>query len=261
MSAEPAADVAVVGLGGLGSAAACWAARMGARVVGLEQFPLGHDRGGSHDHSRLIRLAYHHPDYVRLAATAYDVWDEVERAAGEQLVHLTGGIDMFGPDAPLGRDVYAAGDDRGRRRGGAADRCGRVGPLAAAGAARRRACAGPRASRVRRQRARHRRPPAAGPGGRRGAAGRVCRHRRATLRPRPAGGGGRAHDPLPVGDPLGRSVAERAAGAAGREPAAHGQPGADLLPGGRRSRSLPSRPVPGLDLARRPHLLRVPGLR
>jgi len=109
MSAEPAADVAVVGLGGLGSAAACWAARMGARVVGLEQFPLGHDRGGSHDHSRLIRLAYHHPDYVRLAAAAYDVWDEVECAAGEQLVHLTGGIDMFGPDAPLGRDVYAAG--------------------------------------------------------------------------------------------------------------------------------------------------------
>ena len=78
MSAEPAADVAVVGLGGLGSAAACWAARMGARVVGLEQFPLGHDRGGSHDHSRLIRLAYHHPDYVRLAAAAYDVWGEVE---------------------------------------------------------------------------------------------------------------------------------------------------------------------------------------
>jgi glycine/D-amino acid oxidase-like deaminating enzyme len=39
MSAGPAADVAVVGLGGLGSAAACWAARMGARVVGLE--PLG----------------------------------------------------------------------------------------------------------------------------------------------------------------------------------------------------------------------------
>src|SRR4029077_8779681 len=33
----------------------------------------------------------------------------IERAAGEQLVHLTGGIDMFGPDAPLGRDVYAAG--------------------------------------------------------------------------------------------------------------------------------------------------------
>jgi len=47
MRAEPAADVAVVGLGGLGSAAACWAARMGARVVGLEQFPLGHDRGGA----------------------------------------------------------------------------------------------------------------------------------------------------------------------------------------------------------------------
>ena len=61
MSADTAADVAVIGLGGLGSAAACWAARMGARVVGLEQFPLGHDRGGSHDHSRLIRLVISAP--------------------------------------------------------------------------------------------------------------------------------------------------------------------------------------------------------
>src|SRR5258706_361000 len=42
-------------------------------------------------------------------ASVYDVWEEVEHAAGEQLVHLTGGIDMFGRDAPLGRDVYAAG--------------------------------------------------------------------------------------------------------------------------------------------------------
>jgi sarcosine oxidase len=108
VSGEHRADVVVVGLGGIGSAAAYWCARAGADVVGLEQFQLGHTRGGSHDHSRLIRLAYHHPDYVRLAAQAFDVWHEVETAAGEQLVHITGGVDMFPASATLGRDVYAA---------------------------------------------------------------------------------------------------------------------------------------------------------
>ena len=108
MSGARTADVLVVGLGGIGSAVAYWAARLGARVVGVEQFGLGHDRGGSHDHTRLIRLAYHHADYVRLAMAAYDVWADVELAAGEQFVHLTGGVDMFSPTAVLSRDVYAS---------------------------------------------------------------------------------------------------------------------------------------------------------
>ena len=105
---ENRVDVVVAGLGGMGSATAHWAASMGATVAGLEQFPLGHDRGGSHDHSRLIRLAYHHADYVRMAERAYDVWAEVEQAAGERLVVMTGGVDMFPSDAALGREVYAS---------------------------------------------------------------------------------------------------------------------------------------------------------
>jgi hypothetical protein len=40
-------------------------ARAGARVLGLEQFPLGHHRGASHDHARIIRRSYHTPGYVR----------------------------------------------------------------------------------------------------------------------------------------------------------------------------------------------------
>jgi sarcosine oxidase len=105
---ESRVDVAVAGLGGMGSAAAYWAAAMGASVAGFEQYPLGHDRGGSHDHSRLIRLAYHDAEYVRMAEQAFAVWAEVERAAGERLVVMTGGVDMFAPEAPLGREVYAS---------------------------------------------------------------------------------------------------------------------------------------------------------
>jgi sarcosine oxidase len=85
----------VVGLGGWGSAAAYWLSRRaGADVLGLEQFELGHVRGESQDHSRIIRLSYHTPAYVELARHAYQAWAEVERDAGEQLVLQTGGLDF-----------------------------------------------------------------------------------------------------------------------------------------------------------------------
>ena len=87
----------VLGLGGWGSAAAYWLSRRaGAEVLGLEQFELGHVRGESQDHSRIIRLSYHTPAYVELAKHAYRAWHEVERDAGEPLLLRTGGLD-FGP--------------------------------------------------------------------------------------------------------------------------------------------------------------------
>jgi sarcosine oxidase len=88
-------DYIVLGLGGFGSAAAYWLARRaGKRVLGLEQFELGHVRGESQDHSRIIRLSYHAPHYVELAKHAYRAWGEVERESGEQLVLRTGGLDV-----------------------------------------------------------------------------------------------------------------------------------------------------------------------
>ena len=73
-------------------------ARLGDRVLGLEQFELGHANGASHDHSRIIRLSYHRPDYVRLARRAYATWAEVEaEAGGERIVTVTGGLDLFPP--------------------------------------------------------------------------------------------------------------------------------------------------------------------
>jgi sarcosine oxidase len=102
------ADVAVIGLGGLGSATAYWLARRGVSVVGFEQFELGHVRGASHDHSRIIRRSYHTPDYVRLTAGAYDAWREVERDSGEQIITVTGGIDLFPPDAAIDHGTYTS---------------------------------------------------------------------------------------------------------------------------------------------------------
>jgi sarcosine oxidase len=99
-------DIAVVGLGGIGSATAYWAARHGASVVGFEQFELGHDRGASHDHSRIIRLSYHTPGYVALARAAYDAWAALEADAGEQLIVRTGGLDLFPPGAAIAPADY-----------------------------------------------------------------------------------------------------------------------------------------------------------
>jgi sarcosine oxidase len=89
-------EVAVVGLGGIGSAAAYWASRRaGAAVLGLERFELGNERGASHDHSRIIRLSYHAPEYVRFARDAYAAWKEIEQDSGQRLVVRTGGLDLY----------------------------------------------------------------------------------------------------------------------------------------------------------------------
>jgi len=100
-------EVAVIGLGGIGSAAAYWASRrVGSDVVGLERFELGHERGASQDHSRLIRLSYHTPAYVRFARDAFAAWADVEGESGERLVIRTGGIDLYPEGGPIRAEDY-----------------------------------------------------------------------------------------------------------------------------------------------------------
>jgi len=99
-------DVIVVGLGALGSGAAYWLARKGVDVLGLEQFELGHPNGASQDHSRIIRLSYHRPEYVRLARWAYEAWAEVETESGATIVTRTGGLDVAPRDAAIPLSDY-----------------------------------------------------------------------------------------------------------------------------------------------------------
>ncbi|HKE35886.1 MAG TPA: N-methyl-L-tryptophan oxidase [Candidatus Baltobacteraceae bacterium] len=103
----PDYDVIVLGLGGIGSGAAYWLAKRGSRVLGIEQFELGHARGESHDHSRIIRLSYCTPPYVRLAKEAYAAWASVERDSGEQLVFKTGGLDIGPQGGAIPLEGYA----------------------------------------------------------------------------------------------------------------------------------------------------------
>lgn len=85
-------DVAVVGLGALGSAAAYQAAIKGAKVIGFEQFEFGHVRGASHDTSRIVRTSYGSPEFVALARSAYKDWAELEKRSGLQQLTITGGV-------------------------------------------------------------------------------------------------------------------------------------------------------------------------
>jgi sarcosine oxidase len=85
----------VVGCGGIGSAAAYWLSRRAAgEVLGIEQFRLFHTRGGSQDHSRLIRLTYHTPEYTRLTPPAYMTWAVIEDESALKIVHKTGGLTL-----------------------------------------------------------------------------------------------------------------------------------------------------------------------
>ncbi len=90
-------DVAIIGLGGIGSAVLADCARRGARVIGLEQFGPAHELGSSSGRSRLIRKAYFEdPAYVPLLLRSYDLWRELEVASGEELLTITGLL-MVGP--------------------------------------------------------------------------------------------------------------------------------------------------------------------
>jgi sarcosine oxidase len=87
-------DLIVVGAGVMGAAAAYHLAGRGRRVLLLEQFAIGHERGSSHGHSRIFRLAYDSPDYVKLALAALPLWRELEQDAGAELLRITGGLDI-----------------------------------------------------------------------------------------------------------------------------------------------------------------------
>src|SRR5262245_58620855 len=105
----PSYDVVVCGLGVMGSAALYQLARRGRRVLGLDRFAAGHDRGSSHGETRIIRLAYfEHPSYVPLLRRAYRLWREIETEAGRRLLHVTGIAEIGPPGGALVNGTLAA---------------------------------------------------------------------------------------------------------------------------------------------------------
>ena len=88
-------DTIVVGLGAMGSAAVYQLAKRGNRVLGLDRFSPPHANGSSHGESRIIRKAIGEgEEYVPLVLRAYELWREIEKETGQNLLTITGGLTL-----------------------------------------------------------------------------------------------------------------------------------------------------------------------
>ncbi|MGP4111619.1 N-methyl-L-tryptophan oxidase [Streptomyces sp. 4N509B] len=93
-------DVIVLGVGGMGSAAAHHLAARGARVLGLERFGPVHRQGSSHGGSRIIRQSYFEGSaYVPLLLRSYELFERLERETGRDITLLCGGLMLGRPDS------------------------------------------------------------------------------------------------------------------------------------------------------------------
>lgn len=107
-------DVIIIGLGGVGSAAAHHCALSGQKVLGIEQFAPAHDRGSSHGQTRIIRQAYfEHPSYVPLLQRAYDLWDDLESQGNVKLFERTGLVEAGPTDGVVIPGVLASAREHG----------------------------------------------------------------------------------------------------------------------------------------------------
>jgi sarcosine oxidase len=86
--------VAVIGAGVMGLATGWALRRRGIEATVYEQFAVGNERGSSHGRSRIFRLAYAEPEYVRLAQEAMGLWRELEAESGETLLELYGLVEI-----------------------------------------------------------------------------------------------------------------------------------------------------------------------
>ncbi len=100
----PVHDVAIVGAGLLGLAAARAVADQGRDFVVLEQAEIGHDNGGSKGTCRIFRLGYPEPEYVAAARQARELWHALEAETDRQILLPTPQL-TFGPQF---RAVYDA---------------------------------------------------------------------------------------------------------------------------------------------------------
>lgn len=88
----------VLGLGAMGSAAIYHLAKRGQRVLGLDRLAPPHTHGSTHGETRITRQAIGEGEqYSPLSLRSYELWREIERATGEDLLSITGGLIISSP--------------------------------------------------------------------------------------------------------------------------------------------------------------------
>lgn len=100
-------DVAIIGLGVMGSAALnALSRRRGVKVVGIDQFEPGHDKGSSHGVTRIFRLGYfEHPSYVGLLKAVLPMWQDLnarsKKRYGRAIFETTGIVEIGAPESAV----------------------------------------------------------------------------------------------------------------------------------------------------------------
>jgi len=92
-------DVAVIGVGAMGSASLYQLSKKGLKIIGIDSFAPPHNQGSSHGESRIIRQAIGEgKHYVPLAMRSYEIWQEIEQYTGQRLLNYTGGLVLASKD-------------------------------------------------------------------------------------------------------------------------------------------------------------------
>ncbi|GAB3561534.1 N-methyl-L-tryptophan oxidase [Spelaeicoccus albus] len=103
------AEVAVIGVGSVGSMTLWNLAKLGIDAIGFEQYGIGHDQAAAGGESRIFRTAYlEGPEYVPILMRAYELWRELEAESGHDLLNLNGGLMIGQQDSQAMRNVLAS---------------------------------------------------------------------------------------------------------------------------------------------------------
>ena len=91
-------DVAVVGLGAIGSATVYQTARRKGHVLGIDQFAPPHPFGSTHSDTRITREAIGEGAHLTpLARRSHQLWREIEQETGTELLVRVGVLIISGP--------------------------------------------------------------------------------------------------------------------------------------------------------------------
>ena len=86
-------DVLVIGLGAVGSATVYQLAKLGVKVIGVDQYTPPHPYGSTHGETRITREAIGEgAQFVPLAMRSHHLWREIEAQTGQTLLTACGGL-------------------------------------------------------------------------------------------------------------------------------------------------------------------------
>ena len=108
------ADVIVVGLGAMGSAACRQLASRGVSIIGIDQYAPPHAWGSTHGDTRITRVAIGEGrEYVPLARRSHELWREIERESATELLTVPGIVIMAHPSSTFLAETRAAAREYG----------------------------------------------------------------------------------------------------------------------------------------------------